>query len=468
MKKGILGLTVAIMVFGLSTISSLAATGTVTAGTAKIREKASTDSSVVASTSKGVKIDIVGAEKDSSGTVWYKVPVSGGSYGYVRSDLVETSDKIDVTDNSSSSSTSTSTSTSTSKPEATVPTAIGEQAATVKCSSNVKVRAGASTQHDVVTSLPNGTAITLIGEANDTAGNKWYQLRCEYNGKTIEGYIRSDLIAIGANTSNDGSENTDNTGDGTENTDGTENPDAENPDTENPDAENTDASQEGDSTEEAPAEETEPEHNDYEVVYMADTENPDTGKYYLYNNIDGTMADVEVLFSTVATANENVAKLEAESSQKNIIIIILAVVIVLLFIGVTILIIKLKGAYEYDYGDEDEEDEEEFEEPAPRRRRREALEEDTNHPRRPERSQRPLEERDEGRPVRRERVREEGAEREGRPSRNGNPERQGQPSRRPAENNEGTVKKAPRKAQNFLADDDEFEFEFLNMDDKDL
>ncbi len=29
-------------------------------------------------------------------------------------------------------------------------------------------------------------------------------------------------------------------------------------------------------------------------------------------------------------------------------------------------------------------------------------------------------------------------------------------------------KAAPRKAQNFLLDDDEFEFEFLNMDDKDL
>ncbi|MDO5020960.1 MAG: SH3 domain-containing protein [Lachnospiraceae bacterium] len=455
MKKGILGFTVAIMVFGLSTISSLAATGTVTAGTAKIREKASTDSSVVASTSKGAKIDIVGAEKDSSGTVWYKVPVSGGSYGYVRSDLVETSDTISVTDNSQTAAAST-TSESTSKPEATVPTAIGEQAATVKCSSNVKVRAGASTQHDVVTSLPDGTAITLIGEANDTAGNKWYQLRCEYNGKNIEGYIRSDLIAIGSNTSTDGTENTDSTGDGTENTDGTENPDAENPD----------ASQEVGDTEETPEEEPAPEHNDYEVVYMTDTENPDTGKYYLYNNIDGTMADVEVLFSTVTTANENVAKLETESSQKNIIIIILAVVIVLLFIGVTILIIKLKGAYEYDYEDEDEE--EEFEEPAPRRRRREALEEDTDRPRRPERSQRPLEEQNEGHPVRRERVREEAPEKEGRPARNGNPERQGQPVRRPAENNEGTVKKAPRKAQNFLADDDEFEFEFLNMDDKDL
>lgn len=466
MKKRILGLTVAIMVFGLSTISSLAATGTVTAGTAKIREKASTDSTVVASTSKGAKIDIVGAEKDSSGTVWYKVPVSGGSYGYVRSDLVETSDTISVTESTSSSSASTSTSASTSKPEATVPTAIGEQAATVKCSSNVKVRSGASTQHDVVTSLPDGTAITLIGEANDTAGNKWYQLRCEYNGKTVEGYIRSDLIEIGSSASStDGTDNTDAaSADGSEAVDGAEV-------TDNSETDNTDATQEGDGSEEAPAEEQESEHNDYEVVYMTDTENPDTGKYYLYNNIDGTMADVEVLFSTVTTANENVAKLEAESSQKNIIIIILAVVIVLLFIGVTILIIKLKGAYEYDYEDEeeDEEDEEEFEEPAPRRRRRDLREDDEEErPRRQERAGKASREEEEGRPSRRARGREEAPEREGRSSRNGNPERQVQPVRRPAENNEGTVKKAPRKAQNFLADDDEFEFEFLNMDDKDL
>lgn len=463
MKKGILGFVVAIMVFGLFAIPSLAATGTVTAGTAKIREKAGTDSSVVASTSKGAKIDIVGAEKDSSGTVWYKVPVSGGSYGYVRSDLVETSDTISVTESTSSSSTSTSASTSASKPEATVPTAIGEQAATVKCSSNVKVRAGASTQHDVVTSLPNGTAITLIGEANDAAGNKWYQLRCEYNGKTIEGYIRSDLIAIGSNASSvDETDNADTTSaDGSETVDGTEM-------TDGAETENPDASQEGDGSEETPAEEPESEHNDYEVVYMADTENPDTGKYYLYNNIDGTMADVEALFSTVTTANENVAKLEAESSQKNVIIIILAVVIVLLFIGVTILIIKLKGAYEYDYEDEEEVDEEEFEEPVPGRRRRDSQEDEMQErPRRQERmGKTPREE--EGHHVRRERGREEASEREGRPSRNGNPERQGQPSRRSAENNEGTVKKAPRKAQNFLADDDEFEFEFLNMDDKDL
>lgn len=457
MKRGILGFAAAVMVFGLSAISSFAATGTVTAETAKIRESASTDSTVVGSTKKGSKIDIVGAEKDSSGTTWYKVPVSGGSYGYVRSDLVETSDNISVTE----TATTTTTTTQEEKPAATVPTAIGEQAATVTCDSNVKVRAGASTKHDVVTSLPNGTAITLVGEASDAAGNKWYQLRCEYNGKSIEGYIRSDLITIGTAAPE--------AGEGEVTEEGSEQP-AEGTEAENPD----------DMQQEAVPEETyeEPvvEHRDYEVVYTPDAENPDTGKYYLYNNIDGTMADVEVLFQTVTDANTKLADMEASASQKNIVIIILAVVIVLLFGGITFLILRLKNAYEYDYEDEEEEEEEEevYEEPVVRRRQREAdgegRPERIERNGRPEREMRPERrerERDAERSERRERVREQGTER-GEERNRVRQERAEQPERRSVNMQESGVKRVPRKAQNFLTDDDEFEFEFLNMDDKDL
>ena len=39
---------------------------------------------------------------------------------------------------------------------------------------------------------------------------------------------------------------------------------------------------------------------------------------------------------------------------------------------------------------------------------------------------------------------------------------------RPVQKKEPERRPAPRKPQNFLVDDDEFEFEFLNMDDKDL
>ena len=50
-------------------------------------------------------------------------------------------------------------------------------------------------------------------------------------------------------------------------------------------AENPDEVQEGDGSEEAPEEQPEPEHNDYEVVYMTDTENTlKSNKLYENNN----------------------------------------------------------------------------------------------------------------------------------------------------------------------------------------
>ena len=69
------------VVFYMTAFTSMAAEGTITAETANIRKETSTDSEVVGSTVKGKKIDILEAVKDSSGTVWYKVAISGGGYG---------------------------------------------------------------------------------------------------------------------------------------------------------------------------------------------------------------------------------------------------------------------------------------------------------------------------------------------------------------------------------------------------
>ena len=192
--KGMLGVAVFVLFFTCQVLIGEAAEGKVTAETAKIRAQASTDSEVVGSTVKGKTIDILGAVKDASGMVWYKVSVTNGGYGYIRSDLVQTSDTIEVT--SSSSSSSSESSATSEKPAETVPTSIGETAAFTSQDS-VRIRSGASTSHDAVTSLTKGTAITLIGEATDSAGNKWYQMTCNKNGKTVEGYVRADLITVG-------------------------------------------------------------------------------------------------------------------------------------------------------------------------------------------------------------------------------------------------------------------------------
>jgi len=436
--KGLAGLAVMGAVFMGTVQLSLAAEGKVTAETAKIRANTSTDSEVVGSTVKGKTIDILEAVKDSSGTVWYKVAVTDGGYGYIRSDLVETSEKIEVSAGSSQE---------ISQPSQTVTTSIGEQQAVVNSGNNANVRSGASTQHGVVASLPSGTSMTLIGEATDSAGKKWYQLTCDFDGKTVEGYVRSDLITIGAGESQE-QPAPENPGEGGE---------AENPDPSQ--GENPEGAEGAAPEENVDVQSPEPEHNDYQVVYTANQAGEQD--YYLYMP-DGNMVKVTELLGAAENAKDSIQKQQEQLEKEKIIIIILAGVIVLLFIVITVLLFKIRSLYYDDYEDEEEEDEEEEEEEEPepqpvRRKLRRRVEEEEEEPEEtPVRKKRPQpvpEEQE--RPVR---------QRE----RTGQPRVKGEKELHAAERREPERKPAARKSQNFLIDDDEFEFEFLNMDDKDL
>ena len=434
--KGIAGVAVAVAVFSLTTISSYAAEGKVTADTAKIRAEASTSSAVVGSTAQGKVIELLGAVKDSSGTTWYKVSVTGGGYGYIRSDLVSTNDTVPTIESTTTQSTTQFT--QNNEPAATVPTSIGEQQATIKSETNVRIRSGASTQHSVVTSLPNGTNITLIGEANDSAGNKWYQLKCNYNGRDVEGYVRSDLITIGGGEETTG-ETTEAPAEG-EQTEGTENTE-----------ETTQAP-----VEETPAEPVE-EHNDYEIVYTQNSEG--TYEYYLYDNINGTRQKLAEILAVVDNAVESNQALQEKVNQNKLIIIILAVIIVLLFIALTVLLLKLREFYYEEY-DEEEEEEEIEEEPVPLRKRARRQVEEEEEEVVPVKKKRVRIEEEEEAPVQKRKVTSEGQRVK---------VRREEDAELYAAEKKAPVKKAPaRKAQNFLVDDDEFEFEFLNMDDKDL
>lgn len=426
LTKGLLTITMMAVLFYASAFTSLAATGKVTADTAKIRAEASTDSEVVGSTVKGKTIDILDAVKDSSGTVWYKVSVTGGGYGYIRSDLVETSDNIEVSSSAASSAQTQDAPAGgeTQKPAETVPTSIGEQQATIASSGSVRIRSGASTAHDAVTSLPNGTVITLIGEANDNAGNKWYQMTCDYNGRKVEGYVRSDLITIGAPQPQEGAEGGNTGGENAEGEAGAE-------------GENT-GEGEGQEAEPEPEPEPEPEHNDYEIVYAED---PNTGEsvYWLHDNVNKERQRLSELLGVANAANASIEQLQDQVDKEKIVIIILAGVIVVLFIIIAVLVFKIRSLYYEDY-DEDYDDEEdgEEEEPVPARKKVKKSEEEDVVP--PKKKKQPA------------RV---------------------EPELHAAERKESAAKEAARKpaarkAQNFLVDDDEFEFEFLNMDDKDL
>lgn len=439
--KGFAACAVAAGIFWMTAFTALAAEGEITAETAKIRAQASTDSEVVASTVKGKKVDLIESVKDSAGMTWYKVPVAGGGYGYIRGDLVKTSDT--VPEGTTTTQTEQKPAESTSQPAETVPTAIGEQAAVIQCETNAKIRSGASTSHSVVTSLPNGTSITLIGEANDNAGNKWYQLTCNYNNRSIEGYVRSDLIAIGAQGGDSSSEG-EGEGEGEAPQEG-ENP--EEGEGENPEGE-------GQAPEETtPEPDQDDSHKDYEIRWAKNQDNDDYD-YFIYDNTTetGTRMRLSEVLNAATGSSAYTQKLQDQIDRNKIIIIVLAGVIVLLFVIITIMIFKIRSLYYEDYDEDEDEEEEDEPEPVPVKKR----------------VRRKVEEEDEPVPVRKKKPvpRDETVKRSSeRPAR---PKRESEPEIRAAERKEGTKKPATRKSQNFLVDDDEFEFEFLNMDDKDM
>lgn len=439
--KRVLGFAVSVLIFSVSGFISQAAEGKVIADTARIRAEANADSEVVGSTAKGKTVDIVGAVKDSAGNVWYKVPNGNNTYGYIRSDLIETSDEIKITETASAGTESTS------KPADTVPTAIEEQQASISVKS-ANIRSGASKQHDSVSTLPQGTAITLIGEANDSAGNKWYQITCSYNGKTVQGYVRSDLITIGAAASTENNE-----ANGDANTDSS----AEGENQEGQEGENPEGSENTEGTEGEQQQPPVEEHSDYEIVYNDET-------YWLYDNTNNTMMSVVKLLEVVNQANESNDALQSQIKTEKIIIIVLAVIIALLVIGVTILLFKLRDAYYYEE-DYEEEIEEEPVVPKKKKRRTEEAEEDFSEEPVPAKKKKVREAEPDvtERPVRK-RTSAEGAE-GSRPVRQKTMQ---DAEIQAAERKQTTKKPVQRKAQNFLVDDDEFEFEFLNMDDKDL
>lgn len=445
--KGLAALAFITAVFYMTTFTSLAAEGTVTAETVNIRKETSTDSEVVGSTVKGKKIDILDAVKDSSGTVWYKVAISGGGYGYIRSDCVSTTDTISISENTSAS-VSASDAGNTAKPADTVPTAIGEQPAVISAQTNVRVRRGASTQHDTVTSLPNGTPVTLIGEAADNQGRKWYQITCDYNGRKIEGYVLASLTepSSGESAGEEAGGGSPEGGQEQGNPEGAEG--GENP--EQAPAEGAEGTPEEGAGEE-PVQEPQEEHKDYEIVYEA-------GEYYFNNYIAGSQQSVSNLLAVVDT-NE---KLQGQIKNGKIIIIILAAVIVLLFIVITVLIFKIRDlSYEYE---EDEEEEEEEEEPVPVKKRVKRRVEEEEEPPVRKRAKRQMEEEDA--PVRKKRT--SSAATQERPAKSGRPRVREDKELYAAEQKEPVKRPVARRPQNFLVDDDEFEFEFLNMDDKDL
>ena len=477
-----LSLCVSAVIFAAGSLQTFAyteTTGTVSQDNVKVRESASTTATQVSSLKIGDTIEIVDEATDASGYVWYKIRVNKSEYGYVRSDLVEKKGGS----SSSSSTTSNESQSNAAAAEqlpATTATAVDAKSATIT-EESVNVREGAGTKYNSVGKVTKGDTVTITGEATGTDNKTWYQVTFGSSNKT--GYVRSDLLQV----SEAAPEETTEGGEGAEGAEG------EGEATETP--EESEASEEENND---PAVTSEAGDGHYSLVYLTDDESGEP-IWYLYDNIEGYRVKVNELIDAAKSSDE-VNKLVKTNNNYKTILIILAVVIAALVIGLIIMALKLRDSLYY----EDEEDEQEYDRYA-QQRRRARPDDDEEEDERPQRRVRPSDERTvrpnrdedpraaratrqprrdenvEDRPVRPRRPvsASDDEQRQARPSRPVRRDDEDRPvrPRRPEGDADGRrsyrdadaeapAKETPkRRAKNFIGDEDDFEFEFLDLDD---
>ena len=184
----------------LAIVSHAESAAKVTASSAKIRKSADSSSEVIGSASKDKTISIKSQTKGADGYTWYEVYVDANTLGYIRSDLVSITDGS--TPSSSSGTTTTTTTTTTATPAPAVNetpvevTAVEPLSATVTGGQSVRVRSNASTTSQIVTTAENGMALTVTGQATGTDGKTWYQITFISNSIEVTGFIRSDYVAL--------------------------------------------------------------------------------------------------------------------------------------------------------------------------------------------------------------------------------------------------------------------------------
>lgn len=405
-------------------VSRAEAAGKVLPKTLNIRKQPDQGSEVIGSTSVGKEISIRGKVEDS-GVIWYQVYVDANTLGYVRADMIEagegdiptvsaTADTSDTGAGADSSQADTADTADTT--DTAVPTGSGTgaqvqaqeemafQYATTKVTS--KVRPDPSTSNTPVESLAAGTQVVVSGKSEGTDGKTWYFVNFTgANGSEKTGYIRSDLLDLGDLLPVE------------------ENTEPE-PDVEMPEPEPT-------------------PRNDYELKIETNSEGEEI--WYLYDK-NGDKKEVKLLWESAGSQSVDDKKDADAIVKQRIVIVVLAVLLAALAVTVIIMAFKLRDAYYEDY--EDDEDEEEQ---APVRR---TAEKERQQRRRTSVEEKPVRRRESAEPPRKERP--EKAKREREVTYREEPEAE-------------AVKSAPkRKTKNFLLDDDEFEFEFLNMEDKNL
>jgi len=195
-----IGLVLLLTVFtgSLSIVSHAESAAKVTAASANIRKEPNPSSTTIGSTERDKVISIKSQVQGTDGYTWYEVYVDADTLGYIRSDLVQITDGTTPPTGTAPAAQTPATAPPASS-AAPVPdeplvdvTAVNPASATVTGGESVRVRQNASTTSRIIKKVTSGMELTITGTAVGTDGKTWYQVTLIADGAEVTGFIRSD------------------------------------------------------------------------------------------------------------------------------------------------------------------------------------------------------------------------------------------------------------------------------------
>lgn len=197
----LLTLAVGLIPQGTALTAKAESAAKITAASAKIRENPNTSSTVIGSAEKNKVISVKSQTTGSDGYTWYEVYVDATTTGYIRADLVSITDGTTpptstATDPSAATATTTTTTTTATEETPVEVTAVNPVSASVSGGASVRIRSNASTTSSIVTTVENGMALTVTGTATGTDGKSWYQVSFTSNSVEVTGFVRSDFVTL--------------------------------------------------------------------------------------------------------------------------------------------------------------------------------------------------------------------------------------------------------------------------------
>lgn len=162
--------------------------GKITVNSAIIRSEASTSSERIGSAKKDNTVTITGQVQGADGKTWYEVWVNSSTKGYIRSDLLE------IIEGETPAATNSPVTPAPDTPVEVTP--VNPVSATVTGGTSVRIRSNASTNSQELAKVSNEHALTVTGQAKGTDGFLWYQVSFISNGTQITGFIRSNFVML--------------------------------------------------------------------------------------------------------------------------------------------------------------------------------------------------------------------------------------------------------------------------------